>query len=82
MDRETLLLYMDIKIHSSACLKHLVETFYKIGLSILYERCEVKITVARSVCQLIKEDGVVQPPNMRSGVFTSGEYGQFRPQED
>ena len=68
-------LYIGIKMHSDSRLKHLVQTFHNLGLSVSYERVrEVKIAVARSVCKRIEEDGVVLPTNMRSGVFTTGDF--------
>ena len=61
--------------HSDAFLKHLVQTFHHLGLSVSYERVrEVKIAVVCSVCKRIEEDGVVLPTNMRSGVFTTGYF--------
>ena len=74
-DRETPLpLYTGIKVHSDAHLKHLIESFHRLGLSVSYDRVrEVKVAVARSGCRRIEEDGIVLPTNMRSGVFTSGD---------
>ena len=74
-DQETpFLLYIGIKMHSDACLRHLVQTFHHLGLSVSYECVrEVKIVVARSVCKRIEEDGVVLSTNMHSGVFTTGD---------
>ena len=75
-DRETPFpLYIGIKVHSDACLRHLVQTFHYLGLSVSYECVhEVKIAVAHSVCKLIEEDGVVLSTNMHSGVFTTGDF--------
>ena len=68
-------LYVGIKLHSDTRLKHLVKTFNQLGLAVSYPRVrEVKMAVARSVCKQIQEDGVVLPSNMRSGVFTSGDF--------
>ena len=68
-------LYIGIKMHSGACLKHLVQTFHHLGLSVSYECVrEVKIAVAHSVCKRIEEDGVVLSTNMHSGVFTTGDF--------
>ena len=74
-DRDTPLpLYTGIKVHSDARLKHLIESFHRLSLSVSYDRVrEVKVAVARSVCRRIEEDGVVLPTNMRPGVFTSGD---------
>ncbi len=74
-DRETPLpLYIGIKMHSNARLKHLVDTFHQLGLSVWYDRIrEVNVAVAISVYKRIENDGVVLPSNMRSGVFTSGD---------
>ena len=68
-------LYIGIKLHSDTRLKHLVKTFNQLGLAVSYPRVrEVKLAVARCVCKQIQEDGVVLPTNMRSGVFTSGDF--------
>lgn len=75
-ERETPLpLYIGIKLHCDARLKHLVETFHRLGISVSYDRVrEVKTAVARAVCKRIENNGVVLPNNMRSGVFTSGDF--------
>ena len=75
-DRETPFpLYIGIKIHSDACLMHLVQTFHHLGLSVWYEWVrEVTIAVARRVCKRIEEDIVVLSTNWYSRVFTTGDF--------
>ena len=75
-ERETPLpLYVGIKLHNDTRLKHLIGTFHHLGLGVSYDRIrEVKLSVARSVCRQIEADGVVVPTNMKTGVFTTGDF--------
>ena len=50
----------------------LVDKLHDLGLSIAYRRVlEISTAVGNSVCQQFHKQGVVSPPNLQSGHFTT-----------
>ena len=72
-DRETPdSIYLALKVHGETRKRELVDTFHSMGLCISYPRLlPVSANVANSVCHMYKEQGVVCPPQLSSGVFTT-----------
>ena len=73
-DRETLLpLYIGILVHSKTSKRDLVDILYSKGLSVSYNRVlQISSDVANRVIELFEEDGVVCPPKLLSGLYTTG----------
>ena len=63
-ERETPLpLYVGLKIHAETRSKTLVESMFKMGLSISYDRVmSISTEIANSVCDRFDQEGVVCPP--------------------
>ncbi len=72
-DRETPLpLYVALKIHSATRNRSLVDTLFSLGMCVSYDRLlQITADVANGVCQQFTMDGVVCPPKMRQGLFTT-----------
>ena len=71
-------LYVGLKLHTDAKLKHLITAFEGMGLSISYQReRELNKAYAISVSKQIETEGVVVPTNMRRKVFTTSDLDNF-----
>jgi hypothetical protein len=72
--RETPLpLYLGLVIHAETRKKQLVDKFYRLGLSVSYDRVlQVSTDLGNGVCALYEEEGVVCPPKLRRALFTTG----------
>ncbi|MES9879449.1 MAG: hypothetical protein ABW185_01030 [Sedimenticola sp.] len=68
-------LYMGLKLHTDAKLKHLISTFEQLGLCVSYQReRDINKAFAIGVSDRIKKEGVVVPSNVRKGVFTTTDF--------
>lgn len=72
-DRETPLpLYLALKVHAVTRSRSLIDTLFNLGMSVSYDRLlQLTSDIGKGVCERFRVDGVVCPPKMRSGVFTS-----------
>ena len=73
-DRETPLpTFIGLKIYAETRSRSLIDATSKIGLSISYDRVMfISTDAANSVCSRFEQDGVVCPPKLREGLFTTG----------
>ena len=59
-------------IHAKTRKKSIVETFATLGLSISYRRVqEIQDIITRTLCQKYEQDGLVCPPTLKEGLFTT-----------
>ena len=66
--------FVGLKMHSETRKRELVDRFHSLGLSISYDRLlRMSSGVANSLCTQYEKDGVVCPPQLRKGVFTTGQ---------
>lgn len=74
LDREPPLpLYIGMNIHTLTRSRTVVDQMAKLGISSSYERVmQVENSLANSMCEQFKADGVVCPSNLRKGLFTVG----------
>lgn len=74
LDRETMLpLYVGLLVHGKTRKKELVDALHDQGLSVSYRRVmDVSTDVANAVLQKYEQTGIVCPPNLKSGVYTTG----------
>ena len=72
-ERETPLpLYLGLKIYSATRSKTLIDTMFRFGLSISYDRVmSITTDIANSVCDRFDQEGVVCPPELRGDLFTT-----------
>ena len=72
--RETPLpIYLSMLIHAKTRKRELVDTFFKLGLCVSYDRyMNISADLANTVCARYHAEEVVCPPQLRSGVFTCG----------
>ena len=60
-------------IHAKTRKRELVDTFFKLGLCVSYDRyMNISADLANTVCARYHAEEVVCPPQLRSGVFTCG----------
>ena len=73
-DKETpLLIYIGLALHSHTRQRSLVDKFYRLGLSISYDRImQISSDLGNSVCSLYERKQVVCPPKLKRGLFTTG----------
>ncbi|KXJ11668.1 hypothetical protein AC249_AIPGENE7122 [Exaiptasia diaphana] len=65
--------YVGLNVHTQTRSKKLVDNFYHLGLSVSYSRVdELANSLATSVCDQSKSEGIVCPTNMCFGLFTVG----------
>ena len=64
--------YVALKVHGETRKKSLIDAFFNLGLCISYDRliC-ISTDLANSVTSRFEEEGVVCPPNLRQGIFTT-----------
>lgn len=66
-------LYVGLVIHAETRKKKLVDKFYRMGLSVSYDRVmQVSTDLGNDVCALYEEEGVVCPPKLKKSIFTTG----------
>ena len=72
-DRETPLpLYVGLSVHAQTRKRELVDTLFKLGISISYDRVlSISTEIGNSVCRRFEEDGVLCPIKLRKGLFTT-----------
>ena len=72
-DKETLLpIYNGLLLHSHTRSKKLIEAFHNRGLSVSYDRVlAISTALGNSVCEQFTSEGIVCPPILRKGVFTT-----------
>ena len=72
-DREPPLpIYLGLMTHAETRKPTLVEKLYHLGLSISYDRVlELSTDMGNRVCARFESEGVVCPPKLRKGVFTT-----------
>ena len=72
-DRETPLpLYFGLSVHAQTHKRELVDTLFKLGISISYYRVlSISTEIANSVCRRFEEDGVLCPIKLRKGFLSA-----------
>ena len=66
--------YLGLKIHAATRKRGLIDKLYKLGLSISYDRVlRISSSVAPSIIQRFETEGVVCPPQLKIGLFTTGQ---------
>ena len=59
-------------LHAETRKKNLVDKFYKLGLSISYDRVlQISADLGNTVCAQFKEEGVVCPAKLKKSLFTT-----------
>jgi len=71
--RETpLSIYIGLVLHAETCKKKLVDNFYRLGLSISYDRVmQISADLGNSICSQFEEEGVVCPSKLKRSLFTT-----------
>ena len=65
-------IYAALKIHGTTREKSLIDTFYKLGMCISYDRfLSISTDITNSVIDRYDRDGVVCPSKLRDGMFTT-----------
>ena len=65
-------IYAALKIHGTTRDKSLIETFYKLGICISYDRLlSISTEITNSVIGRHEREGVVRPSKLREGLFTT-----------
>ena len=68
-------LYLSLKVHAETRKRGLVDTLFALGLGISYDRVlSISSEIADQVCSSFERAGVVVPPQMRKGVFTTAAF--------
>ena len=75
-ERETPLpIYVALKIHGLTRGRGLIDALFNLGLCISYDRVlSISTDIANAVCERFDKDGVVCPPVLRSGIFTTAGF--------
>ena len=78
-ERETPLpIFLGVLVHSKTRKRELVDYMFELGLSISYDRVlEVSTMLGNRICHLYNAQGVVCPPQLRLGVFTTAAVDNF-----
>ena len=71
--RETpLSIYVGLVLHTETRKKKLVDKFYRMGLSISYDRVmQISADLGISICAQFEEEGVVCPSKLKKSLFTT-----------
>ena len=71
--RETpLSIYVGLVLHAETRKKKLVDKFYRLGLSISYDRVmQISADLGNSICAQFEEEGVVYPSKLKRFLFTT-----------
>ena len=65
-------IYAALKIHGATREKSLINTFYKLGMCISYDRLlSISTDITNSVIDRYDRDGIVWPSKLRDGIFTT-----------
>ena len=65
-------LYLGLMLHSKTRKKGLVNNLARYGLSVSYKRVQnVQLAITKQLCKLYQNEGVVCPPSLKKGIFTS-----------
>ena len=74
-DREVPIpLYLGLKMHVQTRKRKLIDCLHMHGLSISYDRVlRISSSVAHSIIKQFENDGVVCPPQLKNGLFTTGQ---------
>ena len=65
-------IYTALKIHGTTRDKSLIETFYRLGMCISYDRLlSLSTDITNSVIDGYDKDGVICPSKLRGGIFTT-----------
>ena len=65
-------------VHSKTRNKKLIDTLFKLGISVSYDRVlSISTNLANSVIDYFEDEGVVCPPALHKGLFTVGAYDNF-----
>ena len=65
-------IYVALKIHGATREKSLIDTFYKLGMCISYDRLlSISTDITNSVIDRYDKDSVVCPSKLRDGIFTT-----------
>eukprot|EP00795_Rhopilema_esculentum_P004946 gene4946-21289_t len=65
-------LYIGLMIHSKTRKKGLVVNLAKHGIRVPYNRVQIfELAVTKQLCKIYRENGVVCPPSIQNGMFTS-----------
>ena len=65
-------IYAALKIHGATREKSLIDTFYKLGMCILYDTLlSISIDITNSIIDRYDRDGIVCPSKLRDGIFTT-----------
>lgn len=67
-----LTVYTGLLLHAETRKRDLVDKFHDLGMSVSYDRV-LRITagLANAVCQQYEKKGIVSPPQLRAGLFTT-----------
>ena len=72
MNEPPLPVLLGLMIHAKTRKKSIVETFATLGLIISYRRVqEIQDIITRTLCQKYEQDGLVCPPTLKEGLFTT-----------
>ena len=73
LERETPLpLYLAMKIHAVTRKRTLIDTLFRWGICVSYDRLlKVISDISDGVCEQFSIDGVVCPPKLRTGIFST-----------
>ena len=64
-----------MKIHGLTRGRGLIDALFNLGLCISYDRVlSIPTDIANSVCDRFDKDGIVCPPSLRSGIFTTAGF--------
>ena len=71
--RETpLSIYVGLVLHAETCKKKLVDKFYRLELSISFDRVmQISADLGNSICTQFEEEGVVCPSKLKRSLFTT-----------
>ena len=65
-------LYLSLLIHSKTRKRDLVDTVAKNGLGVSYDRVQnVELSLTKQLCKKYNEEGLVCPPSLKNGLFTT-----------
>ena len=73
-DRESPLpIYIALKMHGVTRKRTLVDTFFRLGMCVSYDRLlQITADMAECICTRFEADNVVCPPKICRGLFTTG----------
>ena len=65
-------IYIRLVLHAETRKKKLVDKFYRLGLSISYDRVmQISADLGNSICSQFEEEGVVCPSKLKRSLFTT-----------